>query len=231
MEEAERDQATKIFQYLDSLYGDKTPAPVLRSQFFSCKQQAGENVSSFILRLRELCCGLRRHDPDTAPSDAVLRDQLLLGLREGPLAQALRVYAQRNPGDDFAALRQEALLLDEEHGGMQTEVTCHAVNPTHVSRQTQEADWKEALRKEIMDDVKAQMQGLTTELLKEIKPLLQPAMAHTPPPPTARPERRYTAPHRNERDEQGRPICRQCKRAGHIARFCRATTASQPALN
>lgn len=45
LEEAERDQAAKVFRYLDSLYSDNTPVPFLRSQFFSCKQQAGEDVS------------------------------------------------------------------------------------------------------------------------------------------------------------------------------------------
>ncbi|XP_049897830.1 uncharacterized protein LOC126388653 [Epinephelus moara] len=64
---------------------------------------------------------LRRHDPDDAPSDASLRDQLLLGLREGPLRQALKVYARRNPDETFAALRQEALTLDTETGNQQSE--------------------------------------------------------------------------------------------------------------
>ncbi|KAI3374599.1 hypothetical protein L3Q82_021161, partial [Scortum barcoo] len=66
---------------------------------------------------------LRRHDPDNAPSEAALRDQLLLGLQEGPLAQALKVYARRNPEEDFAAIHQEALLLDTEYGSTPTEVT------------------------------------------------------------------------------------------------------------
>lgn len=135
LEDNERDQVRKIFLYLDSLYGDRTPTPVLRSQFFSCAQKPGETVPSSILRVRELYCRLQRDDPDNAPSDVVLRDQLLLGLCEGPLAQALKVYARRHPDRDFAIVCQEALLLDAEHGGTrQTEVTCHAVNPTPVPK-------------------------------------------------------------------------------------------------
>ena len=236
LDATERDKVDKIFNYLDSLYGHKTPIPVLRSQFFSCTQQVGESVSSFTLRLRELYCGLRRHNPDTAPSDAVLREQFLLGLCEGPLAQALRVYARRHPDEDFATVRQEALLLDTEHGGMRspTEVTCHAVNPTPVSQPLQEADWKASLKREIMEDVKSQMQGLTQELLKEIRPLLQSTSPHTPSPPQqyGRRERRHTPTYGSgDWDEQGRPICRQCKRSGHIARFCRTTTNNQSPLN
>ncbi len=232
LEENERDQVRKIFAYLDSLYGERTPIPVLRSQFFSCTQRTGETVASFILRLRELHCRLRRHDPDDAPSDASLRDQLLLGLCEGPLAQALKVYARRNPDETFAALRQEALMLDAEHGNQQPEVTCFAVNNPRASpNPPQGASWKETLKREIMEDVKSQMQGLTQELMKEIKPLLQPATATPQPPTQLRRERRRPFSAANDWDEQGRPICRQCRQAGHIARFCRRPAASQPALN
>ena len=234
LEATERDKADKIFTYLESLYGHKTPIPVLRSQFFSCTQQAGESVNAYILRLRELYCGLRRHNRDTAPSDAVLREQFLLGLCEGPLAQALRVYARRHPEEDFAAVRQEALLLDTEHGGTRSpEVTCHAVNPTPVSKPLQDADWKATLKKEIMEDVRSQMKGLTQELMKEIRPLLQsPGHTPSPPPPPqqqGRREWRHTPTNNgNDWDEQGRPICRRCRRSGHIARACRA---SQSDLN
>lgn len=231
LEEDERDRAEKIFLYLDSLYGDRTPTPVLRSQFFSCVQRPDETVPSYILRLRELYCRLRRHDPDGAPSDTVLRGQMLMGLREGSLAQALKIYARRNPEETFAALRQEALLLDAEHGNPQPEVTCASVNNPCVPPHSQDTSWKETLKREIMEDVKLQMTGLTQELLKEIKPLLQPASVPPRPPTQFRRERRQPTPQTNRWDEQGRPICRQCGQAGHIARFCRRSAASQPALN
>lgn len=231
LENEERDRVQKIFKYLDSLYGDTTPTPVLRSQFFSCSQRPDETVPSYILRLRELHCRLRRHDPDGAPSDAVLRDQLLLGLRENSLAQALKVYARRNPDETFAAIRQEALLLDAEHKSPQPEVTCASVNNPRVPTHSQDNSWKETLKREIMEDVKLQMTGLTQELLKEIKPFLQPAISPVQPPVQPRRERRQLMSPPNQWDEQGRPICRQCRQSGHIARFCRRPAASQPALN
>ncbi|XP_051261675.1 uncharacterized protein LOC127366611 isoform X2 [Dicentrarchus labrax] len=204
LEDDERDRARKIFLYLDSLYGDRTPAPVLRSQFFSCVQRPDETVPSFILRLRELYCRLRQHDPDGTPPDTVLRDQLLLGLRESSLAQALKVYARRNPDETFSAIRQEALLLDTEHGNPQPEVICASVYKPNVPPPSQDTSWRETLKREIMEDVKSQMTGLTQELLREIKPLLQPAVIA--PQPLIQPyrERQRSVSQTNTWDEQDR---------------------------
>lgn len=136
-----------------------------------------------------------------------------------------------NPEENFAAIRQEALLLDAEYGNTQTEVTCSFVNNSRVPpKPSQGSDWKEMLKQEIMEDVKAQMSGLTLELMREIKPLLQPTVAPQPSRRFERERRRPTS-YSNDRDEQGRPICHRCKHAGHIARFCREPNAPQPALN
>lgn len=227
----EKDQTAKIFVYLDSLYGDQTPVPILRSRFFSCSQGVDEPVQSFILRLRELYCRLRNQDPDSAPSENALRDQLLLGLREGPLAQALKVHARRNPELDFGDLREEALLLDSEYGRTQPEVTCSLINKQYGSpRPPQDADWREQLKREIMDDVKAQMKGLTQDIVSELKPLLQSTSPQINSPKPTR-NRRYSPRHYNDRDDQGRPICHSCGKAGHIARHCRGNATPEPPLN
>ena len=235
--ETERNTTRKVFAVLDSLYGDRTPHAVLRSQFFGCLQRPGESIPSFLLRLRELDSRLQQHDPDGPPSAAALRDQLLIGLRESPMAQALKVYARRHPTDDFAALRQEALFLEEEYGRPQPEVTCAAVNPSynhHNSRAptSQETDWKEAMKREIMESVKSQMEVLTRELMNKITPLLQTPQPQVPQLYTQNrresPRQSYT----NDRDEQGKPICFNCRKSGHLARHCRSGAASaQSPLN
>ncbi|XP_025756395.1 uncharacterized protein LOC112842954 [Oreochromis niloticus] len=128
LEEKDRDQIRKIFTYLDSLYGDNTSLAVLRSQFFSCIQKPNESVKSFTLRLRELYCRLQQRNPNQAPTEKCLQEQMLLGLREGPLSQTLRAYVRHHPEEDFATVHREALLLEEEqlgHQGLQT--TCLAV--------------------------------------------------------------------------------------------------------
>ena len=226
LDEDQRDTVEKVLEHLDGLYKETISGARVRVQFYSCKQHPEESVSSYILRLRELFCRLRRGDPTTAPSDSVLREQFLMGLSEGPLSQALRVYARRHPGEDFAALREEALLLDNEHGVMPPELACHAINPASIPT-TQTADWrremKQELKQEMLDDVKTQMREFTRELMNEIRPLVSAAAARprSPPPSERRSRPRYVPSQQNEWDEAGRPICRLCKQPGHMARVCR----------
>lgn len=222
LNDGEKDQVRKIFNYLDLLYGDNAPIPVLWTKFFSCKQDAGETVSGFILRLRELYCRLRRHDPDAAPSDGALRDQLLLGLQGGPLVHTLKVFVRRHPDEDFEGVRKEAMLLEAEYMSPQhPEVMCYAVTNPPVTNSA-EAAWRESLKREILEDVKLQVKGLTHELIGGIRPLLQ--AVRNPGTPLRWPDEGLRQPvaHGNGRDDAGRPICRNCRRAGHIARFCRA---------
>lgn len=240
LEPDERNTVRKVFVFLDSFYGNTTPIAVLRSQFFSCVQRPSESLPSFLLRLRELHSRLRQHDPDGPPSAGALRDRLLLGLRESPLSQALKVYARRHPDEDFTALRREALLLEDEYRSP-SEITCAAVNNSYTRSHTpppQDTDWKETMKREIMEDVKSQMKGLAQELMKEIRPLLQsppqppPHTSNADAPPSMQPRRESPpVPYSNEWDDQGRPICRKCRKAGHISRFCRSRNNAQSPLN
>lgn len=228
----DRDTGAKIFTYLESLYGDNTSVAVLRSRFFGCVQKPNESVKSFILRLRELYRKLQRRSPDDAPSERNLQDQMLLGLREGPLAQTLRTYVRRNPDLDFAAVHDEALLLEEEQrgqGGFDTALSAAVGESRQFTPPT--PTWRETFKQEIMNDVKDQMRGLAQEIMNEIKPLLQHSgPVNSPMYPRHRPRQGFRS-NSNEWTHDGKPICRQCKQAGHMARFCRDANATNSPLN
>uniref|UniRef100_A0AAV2L7Z6 Uncharacterized protein n=1 Tax=Knipowitschia caucasica TaxID=637954 RepID=A0AAV2L7Z6_KNICA len=91
---------------------------------------------------------------------------------------------------------------------------------THDQRPPQDIDWKEQLKREIMDDVQAQMKGLTKDIVVELKPLLQSA---SPQPSSPNPtwNRPYSPRPYNDRDEQGRPICHRCRKAGRFKKLGR----------
>ena len=162
-----------------------------------------------------------------------------MGLSEGPLSRTLRTYARRYPDQDFTALREEAVLLEAEYGGMQvTDIACRAINSTCIPK-PQATDWKQELKQGMLEDVKTLVQGFIKEMMDEIRPLIQAAVAAvrpcSPPPPEpyyAQPRRRYIAQQKYEWDDVGRPICWQCRKPGHMARFCRANqvrSREQPA--
>ena len=81
--EGQRNTVARIILYLDQLYKKPVPASQRRVQFYGCTQQVGESMSAYSLRLRELFGRLQRLEPDTAPTEEMLRDQLILGLAEG----------------------------------------------------------------------------------------------------------------------------------------------------
>ena len=230
LEADERNTVAHIFLYLDLLYKKPVSASQVRAQFYGCTQQVGESIPAFILRLRESFCELRRLEPDTAPTEEMLRDQLILGLAEGPVQRALRIHARRNPEDDFLTLRAEAIALEHEFGGgtQQTEITCHAVNPASIPPPAQ--NWRQELKQEILGDVRKEMKELTRELtrdiIREIRPSRPPAeaRARTPSPEPRQPRfaQRQTSQTRYEWDIDGRPICSRCRRPGHMARSCRS---------
>lgn len=159
---------------------------------------------------RHCVWGQNAHTSVAVSFFSCMQVQLLLGLREGNLTQALKVYVRRNPDQDFAAIKEEALLLDAECSSLQTEVTCTSIDGSSRIHPSQDNSWKENLEKEILDDFKVQITSLTQELLKELKPLFQPVVAEPLPRQPPRREIRPAAP-TNQWDEQGRLVCRLCK--------------------
>lgn len=58
----------------------------LRANFFNCKQRANETVGAFRLRLREMFFRWQERDEGgTEDRDDLLLDQLMGGLRTGPI--------------------------------------------------------------------------------------------------------------------------------------------------
>ncbi|XP_062383843.1 uncharacterized protein LOC134071222 isoform X2 [Sardina pilchardus] len=114
LESADRDTPTKIFAALARLYGEITSIAALRTQFFNCRQESGQSLKSFSLRLRELFSRLKERRDGLANEDPVLRDQFIMGLKDDHVRRELRQQVRRNSGLSFADVWKEALALEEE---------------------------------------------------------------------------------------------------------------------
>lgn len=219
-----RGTAAAVFDYLSQLYGDNTSMAILRSRFFNCKQSPGQSLRSFSLQLRELASQLqRRNDPSLGAGETLIRDQFILGLREGPIRQNLRLQLRQNPAMTFEQIRSEAIALEQDYAGSEEAPVCMAAHRVVEATAPPPEDWKLELR--------AQMQELTKQLIEAVSQV-RPAN----PPPRERAysdggrdsQRHPTRPNsRLQWDEQGKPICLRCGKAGHISRFCTERRASQ----
>lgn len=233
--EAVRATAQTIFQFLTEQYGDTTPVAVLRAQFFACKQGPRQPSRAFALRLREQFTRLQgRPDHGLGDGETLLRDQFLLGLREGPVRQSLRVQFRRDPGLTFEDLRKEAVALESDEAEVKDPPVCAAVSGSATAA-PEVTDWKQALKLELLKDVRDQMSELSKTLLGELR--LGHSREEVRPIPRDRvysdggrePVRRPNRPSRPrfEWDEQGRPICHRCGEPGHYSRQCGPRRASE----
>lgn len=233
--EASRNTAGKIFELLKELYGDRTSVAALRAQFFNCKQGPKQPLRSFSLQVRELFNRLKRREDSGLPADddKLLRDQFILGLRDGQLKQTLKLQLRGNAALKFEDIQKEALALEMDQVEPDAHATdCFAASATPRDS-TPMADWKKELREEIMKDVKEQMSHLSKTLLDELRG--PPSRGLQPPRERSYSDGswrgRQSAPRppnsRFQWDEQGQPICSRCGKAGHMSRNCPSRRASQ----
>ncbi|KAG1960358.1 interleukin-1 receptor accessory protein-like 1-A [Pimephales promelas] len=168
--EATRATAKTIFDFLFGLYGDSTPVATLRAQFFNYQQGPTQTLRAYSLKLREQFSRLKgRPDHGLGEGDDLLRDQFVLGLREGPVRQGIRLQLRRDPTMTFEALRQEALALELDQGEVTRTPVCVAASSASGPVPVEPSNWKQKLRAELLEDVKGQMAELSRNLLGELR--------------------------------------------------------------
>lgn len=167
----------KIFDVLYTLYGDNTHASILRAQFFNCRQETNQSLRSFSLRLRELFSRLKQKDPTgLEQEDVLLRDQFIMGLKEGSIHQELRWQVRKTPCVSFDEIKMEALALEEEQEKQWAPPACLAVRRQTPGDTKPLADWKQELHMEILNEVKGQMTAMTKTILDELKESQKPLL-------------------------------------------------------
>lgn len=244
---AEETADTKVL--LDTLqrkYGDGGSRAQRRSRFFSCRQGQEEAVESFILKLRELYFDWQGREPTQEEKGEYLLDQFTLNLRPGPIQQEIHRQVRRNPQLTFAAVCTEAVALQQEqqhgedHPWVRWAATPTAVaSPVHTPKcdtpdlSQLKSELQAECRKEVAEQLKGLSASIVEELCKQISPT--PLMASQPTVPsllaispqlpigsTVRPRPQQIPPGSGsfQWDAEGRPICRDCGRVGHIQRYC-----------
>lgn len=234
LERSLRDTPKKILDVLHVLYGDNTHVSVLRTRFFNCRQQPPESLKSFSLRLRELFLMLKqRNEAGLEDGDALLRDQFVMGLREGSLRQELRRLVRKTPTLSFDEVKMEALSLEEEQAEQWSPSSCMAIGKQVPHAQTT-TDWKTELKNELLKEVKDQVAEMSKNILSELQENRTVPNTRMKPESNWRTDNRARPASRGIRgtpryewDQQGRPICATCKEAGHFSRSCHSRAPHQ----
>lgn len=222
---AQRMTAEQILSFLKSIYGDTVPLATLRAQFFTRKQRTDENVRQFALALQELSNRLDNRGDGTIMGN-VLRDQFILGLCDAGLRRELRGMVRGAPDSSFIEVKKEAILRAEEFGEVR-----QAVAATVQLKPAPDATkLVEEIKQEVVLQLKGEIKEMVAGMIKEVREGVQHLL---PSSDNARPryELRRGRRSSDQFDQQGRPICRRCKQAGHIERRCGAVEGGQGPLN
>lgn len=237
VEPENKNTGQKVLEALDKIYAKPATKAKLRANFFNCKQQTEESVNAFILRLRELFSRWRERDAGgTEEGDDLLLDQLMVGLRTGPIKQELSRQIRRDESLTFSAVCKEARALEHElQEGDDVALSQRVSAPAHkdstTDLETLRTQIRADLQQGLMGEMKEQLKALSASLMEEVKAHLSsrelptvpqvPSIDHHAVPVSAAPMRsRQTTAPLYQWDPQGRPICRNCGEAGHVQRRC-----------
>ncbi|XP_073438539.1 uncharacterized protein [Dendrobates tinctorius] len=212
-------------------------------RFFGWKQRAQDSIRDYALNLQEALRAIKQIDPDRVKDgDRLLKEQFIEGLLSSAHRAQLRIIALQNPDLDFADFKGRAIRVLHEPNVSRLapprypaityhqEAASFPPSPVGADAQTLDNDPSTELRLQVQELAK-NMAALakTVQCMQVSKEKIQ--LASSPEDvPWLRKKR--IPPHRgrnNDRyDQNGRPICHRCCKAGHIARFCHPGAEGQP---
>lgn len=228
----DKDTGKKILDFLQELYSKPVTKAQLRANFYNCRQRTDENVNVFILRLREMFSRWREQDEAVAgDTNSLLLDQLMIGLRKGPVKQELCRLLRRDSNLTFVSACKEARALEQELDEEGEDILSQRVRtqapltPTYADSEQLKGQIRAELKEELMGEVRKeiieQIKTLSSTLVEEVRAqLASPNQAQTWKPTSPARQHRPSPRPSFQWDTRGRPICQHCGAAGHIQRRC-----------
>ncbi|KAK0153989.1 hypothetical protein N1851_003923 [Merluccius polli] len=214
-----RDTAEKIIKILIDNFSCSQSYVAAQLCFFQRHQKEGESLRDFSHEIKILMDAVIKKTPGgLLNSDRVLRDQFAEGVNDDMLRRELKIRLALDPDMSFLTLRGVAIKWMEE-GRQGTKPRPRAFSfDMHASMGGAESnaivasnneltDLKECLRRQ-----QAQLDAILTQLNTSRPQANQRGGGST------------SKSYRFQQD--GKPICMRCNRAGHIAKYCRVDVES-----
>lgn len=210
MEEVDNN-VESIFQLLQETYGDKVPIGTRLKDFYDRKQAPGETIRAYAYDLREKLYKVKRREPRrVSEEESVLKEQLVLGLRDDFLRREMKRRVKEEKHLTFAQLMQDAITWSEEEeaqpeGNLKTPVRARvAVHTTVATGDSPSSLTLEKLH-EAIEKIAARQEELYRIVHSQGKVDSQPSVMRRQP----------------LKNSEGQYICYTCGKPGHTSRQCR----------
>ncbi len=199
-----------IFKLLQETYGDKVPIGTRLKDFYDRKQAPGETIRAYAYDLREKLYKVKRREPGRVPDEeSVLKEQLVLGLRDDFLRREMKRRIKEERSLTFAQLMQDAITWSEEEeaqpeGILKPPVRARAAVHTTVAT----GDSSSPLTLEKLHEAIEKIAARQEELYK---------IVHSQGRAESNPGAMRRQPLKNS---EGEYICYTCGEPGHTSRRC-----------
>lgn len=196
-----------IFKVLLDTYGDKVPIGTRLKDFYERKQMPGETIRSYAYDLQERLSRVQRREPNRVPeAESVLKEQLVLGLRDDFLRREMKRRVKEDERLTFVQVMQAAITWAEEEETQTPDIPKPSPRVRAVSADAEQASSTLTLEKlhEAIQKIAARQDELYQAVHGNSRLQFQ----------QSRPKRQPL------KDSDGRYICYSCGEPGHTSRRC-----------
>lgn len=212
MMDEKEETVDNIFSVLRDTYGDKVPIGTRLKDFYDRAQNAGETIRSYAYDLRERLNRVQRREPNrVADVENVLKEQLVLGLRDDFLRREMKRRLKSEPGLTFVQLMQAAIIWSEEEETQTSSNVRSSTRARGVVNVTAAQDAPSALSLEKLHEAIQKIAARQEELYQAVY-----GKGRNKPQPS-QPKKQPL------KDSEGRYICYSCGEPGHTSRYCSQT--------
>ncbi|KAI4904285.1 hypothetical protein NFI96_007443, partial [Prochilodus magdalenae] len=210
MLKGKEEDVEEIFTTLEETYGDKVPIGTRLKEFYERKQMSGETIRAYAYDLQEKLNRVLSRDSDRVPdADAVLKEQLVLGLKDDFLRREMKRKVKEDKDLSFTQLMQAAITWSEEE---EVQASCSMRSSTRsrgiVNAAAAAEDSSPALTLEKLHEAIQKIAVRQEELYQVV---------HGQERAKHQQKKTRKAP---LKDSEGRYVCYTCREPGHTSRYC-----------
>ncbi|KAI5609495.1 hypothetical protein C0J50_9467, partial [Silurus asotus] len=212
MMDGKEETVDNLFSVLLDTYGDKVPIGTRLKDFYDRAQNTGETIRSYAYDLRERLNRVQRREPNrVADVENVLKEQLVLGLRDDFLRREMKRRIKSEPDLTFVQLMQAAIVWSEEEETQTPSNVRSSTRAKGVVNVTAAQDAPSALSLEKLHEAIQKIAARQEDLYQAVygKGRNKPQPSHPQKQPL--------------KDSEGRYICYSCGEPGHTSRYCSQT--------